>query len=279
MKCAWQELLSVIPPDLRGQVDRQGRKNLRELRMRLNRPIEMITGDQVVYLEETVRETDISYVINAASRYSPWAAETMAMGYLSAPGGHRIGICGQAVIENGEIRGIKKITSLCIRVARDFPGIAAGLPTDGSVFILGPPGTGKTTLLRDLVRMRSSQGREVVCVVDDRQELFPDGCFDSGRRTHILSRCPKGPGMDMLLRCMGPTTIAVDEITSVSDCEHLIQCSHCGVKILATAHGATRENLYRRPIYQKLMASHIFDWLVILQQDQSWHLERMEQEC
>lgn len=278
MKCAWKEFLAILPPWCRSDVDTLGRDTLQELRLRLELPPELIRSNGSVKLKRTVKQEDLSYTVNTASRYSPWSAATAAQGYITAPGGHRIGLCGQAVAQNGDMTGLRQVTSLCIRVARDFPGIAGKLQgISGSVLIIGSPGRGKTTLLRDLIRRRSDNGVGSIAVVDERGELFPSGTdFVPGSRTDILTGCSKGQGIEMLLRSMGPATIAVDEITSEKDCEALIKAGWCGVSLLATAHASCKEDLYARPVYKSLVKSHLFDTLVTLQPDKSWKAERME---
>ena len=274
MKCAWKELLAVLPPWCRSEVDMLGRDTLQELRMRIGLPPELIRANGPVRLKRPVSQEDLSCIVNTASRYSPWSAATTAQGYLTAPGGHRIGLCGQAVMQGGEMTGMRQITSLCIRVARDFPGIAQKLQgAKGSLLIIGSPGSGKTTLLRDLIRQRGDQGS--VGVVDERGELFPLE-FDTGQRTDILTGCTKAQGIEMLLRTMGPAVIAVDEITSERDCEAIIKAGGCGVSLIATAHAACNQDLHTRPVYKPLIRSRIFDTLIILQSDKSWKAERME---
>lgn len=274
MKCAWQELLHILPPRLRGNVDAQGKKTLQELRLRIGLPPEMVCREGSVITGSEICKDDIRYVINTASQYSPWAAATVNQGYVTAPGGHRIGICGDAVILNGKINGIRNVRSLCIRVARDFPGIADKLPMTGSVLIAGPPGAGKTTLLRDLVRQRSDKGTGSICVVDERGELFPH-CFQTGRRTDILSACSKAEGIPMALRTMGPNAIAVDEITEEADVQALCMAAGCGVDLLATAHGTSYEEMKGRRAYGILFEHRIFHSLVILKEDKSWRTERI----
>ena len=170
--------------------------------------------------------------------------------------------------------GTRTVRSLCIRFARDFPGIARkyGAYT-GSILIIGPPGSGKTPLLRDLIRQFSL--RETVAVVDERRELFPDGCFDRGKALDVLSGCPKVSGLDMLLRTMGPETIALDEITAEDDCDALHHAGGCGVRLVATAHASSVSDLYKRPVYRKLSSCGLFDRVLVMRRDKSWHDERM----
>ena len=218
------------------------------------------------------------HCINTASRYSPWCASTVSQGFITSLGGHRIGLCGEVVIKNGKAEGIRSVSSLCIRIARDIPGIAAGAADDqSSVLIIGPPGSGKTTLLRDLIRRRSETGRGCVAVVDERGELFPAGnVFDRGERTDVLTGCDKGTGIDMVLRTMGPSCIAVDEITSERDCQAMIRAGWCGVSMLATAHASSKKDLSNRLVYQPLVRSGIFETMLVMQRDKSWRKERME---
>lgn len=279
MKCAWKELLAILPLNIAKQADEQGRTGLQELRLRLSKPPELIIDGKSCFGSGIVEEKDLSFVINVASRYSPWAAQTVAQGYLTAPGGHRIGLCGEAVVENGQMKGIRKVSSLCIRIARDFPGLAAKVSRTGSILILGPPGSGKTTLLRDLIRQRSDQGPGSVAVVDERGELFPAGCFETGKRTDVLTGCAKPQGIEIALRTMGPSAIAVDEITAEEDSQALIRSGFCGVSLLATAHAANKVDLLNRPVYQSLVHSGIFDKILILQRDKSWTMERMNERC
>jgi stage III sporulation protein AA len=241
--------------------------------MRRNQKVELICQNEVRYLKQCVTEGDLCFCINTASHYSPWASESISQGFITASGGHRIGICGDAVIQNGSITGIRKVTSINIRVARDFPGIAsaAGKLT-GSVLLLGPPGSGKTTLLRDLIRQISLIHN--ISVVDERGELFPPG-ISRGNRTDILSGCGKTEGITILLRNMGPEWIAVDEITAESDCDALVKCGWCGVKLLASVHAYSKSDLDNRAIYRRLKNAGIFDHIIILSRDKSWRLERM----
>lgn len=275
MKCAWKELLGILPLWCRQEVDELGRDTLQELRLRAGAVPELVRSNGEVKLKRSVTTEDLSYVVNTASRYSPWAASTAAQGYITAAGGHRIGLCGQAVVQAGDVTGMRVITSLCIRVARDIPGLARPLSgQSGSILIIGRPGSGKTTLLRDLIRQRSDTGRHAVGVVDERGELFPAG-FMTGFRTDVLTGCSKGQGIDQLLRTMGPATVAVDEITSEKDCEALVKAGWCGVHLLATAHAGSREDLFSRPVYRSLVSHKLFDTLVILHPDKSFRTERM----
>ena len=282
MLCDWDSLLALLPLWMRNSVDKQGRERLQELCLRVGAPPQLRLGDGVASIYGVVSRDDLLFCINMASRYSPWTASTAAQCYITAKGGHRLGICGQAIIDNGIMMGIRDPTSICIRVARDFQGISGNLQkVTGPTLIIGKPGSGKTTLLRDLIRCRSKW--EKICVVDERQELFPldrsGFLFDPGIQTDVLSGAGKYHGIQAVLRSMGPECIAVDEITQYEDCEALVKAAWCGVKLLATAHAASREDLLRRSVYRPILETGIFQSLIILQADKSFVMENLDDSC
>lgn len=255
MKCNEKELLMILPQRLRGLIPKETLELLQEIRLRVGRPVQLVTRQGTSHLDATVRPEDLSFVINAASRYSPWNAASLKEGYLTAPGGHRIGVC--------------RPNSLCVRVARDFPGIGKGIDLRGSVLVIGPPGSGKTTLLRDLIRRVQGQ----ISVVDERGEIFPSG-FDFGD-ADVLTGTAKAQGIQMVLRAMGPEWIAVDEITAQEDCDALIQAGWCGVKLLATAHAASLRDLMSREVYKPLVRTKLFPTVVVMGRDKSFTVERV----
>ena len=275
MTCAWKELMGILPQWMRQEVDRLGKDSLQELRLRINAPPELVLSGGSRWLSRAVSTDDLQFCVNAASRYSPWAAETVAEGYITATGGHRIGLCGDVVLRNGQVGALRKLDSLCIRVARDFPGMGREVRISDSLLILGAPGWGKTTLLRDIARNLAD--RETVCVVDERGELFPDG-FLRGKRMDVLTGCPKASGVERVLRTMGPQWIAVDEITAEEDCEALFHAMGCGVKLLATAHATSCRDLKKRTIYRELLQMGLFSQVLVLNSAKKWHMERMN-EC
>lgn len=273
MICAWNELLQILPPWLRVELAVGEQKHLTEIRLRKDCPAELVMGRDFRLMDRYVQQEDMDCVINFASRYSPWAAQSVAQGYLTAPGGHRIGICGDVVRKDGVLTGIRKVQSVCIRVARDYPGIGARVLTaQGSVLILGAPGWGKTTLLRDMVRQISV--KECISVVDERGEVFPQG-FPPGNRTDILTGASKSQGLDMVLRSMGPCWIAVDEITAPQDCLAILQAHGCGVRLIATAHAASLQDFYRRTVYRPLIENRVFETVYTMNADKSFRTERI----
>ena len=226
---------------------------------------------------EAIRET-LEYV----SRYSLYAfEEELRQGFITVPGGHRVGLAGKAVVQGGEIRGLKYISFLNVRLAHQVRGCADRvLPYlwKGDrlchTLIVSPPRLGKTTLLRDIIRQVSNGGvhpPRTVGVVDERSELGACSCGipqnDLGRHTDVLDGCPKAEGIRLLLRTMSPEVLAVDEVGSQEDLEALSYSLHCGCAILATVHGSSLEDLRRKPVLSRLVEEGIFQRYLILSAD------------
>ncbi len=274
MKNAQSSLSAILPSRWRSCLNENSSSKLQEIHLRLGMPPVAQYSDGTKQLSGTVTQEDLTFCINLASRYSPWNAATMSSGFLTAPGGHRLGICGEATAS-----GFRTVTSICIRISRDLNGIADKIPLGGDLLILGPPGSGKTTLLRDLVRRISRAQLGTIAVVDERCELFPLSgetyAYDPGPNTDVLLGRRKEEGIDMVLRSMGPNWIAMDEITAESDCIALSQAAWCGVKLLATAHAGSVKDFLSRSVYTPLVQTHIFKTAIVLHSDKSYHAERI----
>ena len=281
MNCAFDAYINLVPIRLREDVVLQKKDTIQELRLRCGRKPVLVTQAGSVFLDSLVSKEDLSFVVNVASRYSPWTVASLEHGYITALGGHRVGVCGEVAVSDGKVMSFPTVTSVSLRVCRDFPGISGEIKEmTGSILIIGQPGTGKTTLVRDLVRSISNIHSRMVSVVDERRELFPvingEFVFSPGDQTDVLSGCSKTEGIEMALRTMTPQVIAVDEITAWEDCKALLHAAWCGVTLLATAHAACKDDLLRRKVYKPLIDSGIFENIVILHPDKSWSLERIE---
>ncbi|MBQ9973282.1 MAG: stage III sporulation protein AA [Firmicutes bacterium] len=190
--------------------------------------------------------------------YSYYAyEEELRNGYITLFGGHRAGICGHAVVDNGKISTISNFSSINIRQAREYIGISSEFVNKYykdnlcDVLIVSPPGCGKTTFLRDMVRTLSFMEFNVgVC--DERSEIAGmfqgKPSFEIGPNTDVLDSCPKAEGMKMLLRSMGPDIIVTDEIGKSEDIEAIITALTSGTRIIATAHGDSIERLKHGPL-------------------------------
>lgn len=285
MEAFWQ-VADYLPSRLRKELDRVPEGTLRqveEIRLRVGRAMALRTwnGEREVASEGSeIGPDDIRTLVERVTGSSAHTySATLKNGFVTVPGGHRLGLCGTAIVKDGEVAGFRDYTSAAFRVARQWKGAAdpvmawvrdrAGRPR--STLILSPPGAGKTTLLRDLIRQLASKGPEErtplrVAVADERGEVAalyggrPQ--LDVGRRTDVAEGCPKAQGLMLLLRAMNPQVLAVDEITAPEDAAALRTAAGCGVTLLATAHGAGREDLTRRPLYRGLLEEGMFRRLV-----------------
>lgn len=268
-------------------------EHLQEIRLRAGRPIVLQMDGREVFLtalgdftDSLARacpagEREISDMLEHICHYSPYAfEEELRQGFVTVAGGHRVGVAGQAVLgSDGSIRTLKNISFINIRVSHQKKGAAdrvlGRMYGEGrlkSALIISPPGCGKTTLLRDLIRQISDGNPYgeglAVGVVDERSELA--GSFmgipqnDMGMRTDVLDGCPKEKGMLMLLRSMSPQVVAIDELGSEGELKALGQAAACGCRILATVHGENRRDVERRFGLERAFWERLFGLFIVL---------------
>jgi len=218
-----------------------------------------------------LEEADMQDALAALSGYALYRCERqIAEGYMPIAGGHRAGICGRMTQEADGTWRMARVHSICLRICRRVPGAAAALYpwlTDKnrlprSVLLLGPPGCGKTTLLRDAAEYLADEAGLHVAAADEREELFPFSASD--HRIDVLSGCDKAKGMMMLLRTMSPQVVVCDEIGSADDAAAIAEAARCGAAVLASAHAGSCDDIYRRPALRQLFDARTFDLYAIL---------------
>jgi stage III sporulation protein AA len=246
-----------------------------EVRLRAaEQPIAILPGGAEHVLDcPPLTPEELWRTAESAAGGSLWSAESqLRRGYLSLPGGARLGVCGAVNLEGGAVRSYSEISSLCLRLPHQAIGCAEGLDIlfaggFSSTLIVSPPGGGKTTLLREIVRLLSSGGTRVG-LADERGEVAAlwNGVpqLAVGPRTDVLSGAPKAEATMTLLRCMNPQVVALDEITERADVRACLNCLGCGVLLLATAHGVDIQDLRRRALYASLLNEGVFQRCVVI---------------
>ena len=260
---AIREALARVPPTIQRQTQ--------EIRLRKNAPLTLslpdgdwtvpsilCTGEQLYSAFERLCE----YSIHSHQ-------EELRQGYIRLKNGCRAGIAGTSVVENGRVVSVREITSICLRVARQHEKCAKELAftlSNGgrlhAALLCGEPGSGKTSLLRDLVRcfaVGEASRRFRMAVVDERGELQM-----AGLPCDTLVGCPKAAGIEQALRNLAPEGIVFDELGDTAETAAVLRCLNSGVAAFATLHAGSIEALQYRPVARQALQSGAFEYVVLL---------------
>lgn len=288
------EIYPVLAKKLRGILQKlhPDFAKLQEIRIRVGNPFLVVYEGKEHFITESgemtqdgkeafvVSQKEVRETMEYISNYSMYAfEEELRRGYITIRGGHRVGVAGKMIWERDGVRNMKHITFINIRMAHQILGCADDvlpyLRQGNSIchtLLISPPRCGKTTLLRDLIRQFSNGGKGyagmTVGVVDERSEI--GACYrgkpqnNLGIRTDILDGCPKVEGMMMLVRSMAPDIIAIDEVGSGKDVEAMEYVMSCGIKLLATVHGNSIDDIQNKPLLGKLVREKVFERYILL---------------
>ncbi len=255
-----------------------------EIRLRAGKPLALTTDSGILYLEEVgysliptqrsrfIAEDELKDAFLRLCNNSVYSHEQeLKQGYLTLCGGHRAGICGHIVTKpNGEY-WITDVSSINIRIAREVKGVAEsvyGKTLYGKgLLICGPPHSGKTTYLRDYLRISSDRG-ERVAIVDCRGEIAAvrnSICgLDVGVNTDVITGGAKADGIEKALRVLTPDIIAFDEIGSKEELEKISDCFNSGVRVVTTIHCSNSAELLERNRYLPILNTGMFTHLIFL---------------
>lgn len=290
-----QQICPVLPSHIAGLLLQQPNNiinKITEIRIRINQPLLLVLDNSDIMVTQAGKTAelepyycnshDLTHTFQLLCKNSVYAfEEEVRQGYLTIPGGHRVGLAGQATVFAGAIKTIKCISSLNFRLAKAIPGCADSiLPyvVDSrrivNTLLISPPRCGKTTILRDLLRQLSIGKPSLgiagvqIGVVDERSEIaacqngIPS--VDLGPRVDVLDACPKASGMLMLIRSMAPQVVATDELGRQEDVIAVREAICAGVTVVATVHSRTVNELYERPYIGELLTQKLFDRYVVL---------------
>ena len=275
-------VLEYLPLNIRDKVTTA--LPIEEIRLRSNKPLMLKIGTKTEVIDYIVKQEEILQAFERICENSVYSyRRQICDGYITIRGGNRVGIVGSAVVDNGQVININYISSLNFRIAREKIGCSNSVIQDivdlqndsiHNTLIVSPPGCGKTTLLRDIIRNISNGIKKIgfngktVGVVDERGEIaamykgIPQN--DIGIRTDVVDNMPKPEAMRMLVRSMCPDVIACDEIGSIADIKAIDYAMCSGIKGIFTAHGNSIDEVNRNPELSELLNKHVFERLILL---------------
>ncbi|SCH12217.1 MULTISPECIES: stage III sporulation protein AA [unclassified Romboutsia] len=298
MKIISDEIINSLSLNLREKIKKLPKSNLNieEIRLRSGKPLILNSNNKDYFYNEKENELDLNmntpYIVTREDieqtfqiicKYSIHTfMDDITKGFITLRGGHRVGIVGKVILENGQVKNIKHISSLNIRISREIIGcsdkvlehIVKGENQVNNTLIISPPQCGKTTLLRDIVRNLSNGNKKYgfkgmkVALIDERNEI--GGAYlgvpqmDVGIRTDIIETCPKDIGIMMLLRSMSPNIIVTDEIGNEKEIKALYTALNGGVSLITTVHGNSIDDIQGRKELSRLLDKELFKKVIIL---------------
>ncbi len=298
MKNISDEIINSLSLNLREKIKKLPKSNLNieEIRLRAQKPLILNANNKDYFYNEKdndlgikmekpyiVTREDIEQTFQIICKYSIHTfMDDITKGFITLRGGHRVGIVGKAIVENGQVKNIKHISSLNIRISREIIGCSDKILDHiikdntqvNNTLIISPPQCGKTTLLRDIVRNLSNGNKRFgfkgtkVALIDERNEI--GGSYlgvpqmDVGIRTDIIETCPKDIGIIMLLRSMSPNVIVTDEIGNEKEVKALYTALNGGVSLITTVHGDSIDDIKGRKELSHLLDRELFKKVIIL---------------
>lgn len=288
----FQRAIEIFPYAIRNVLDKLPhslKKQIHEIRLRSQKPITLCTATGTIFLSENgvplyscspqalkSQKNDIADTFLNVCGCSVYAHQNeVSNGFITIRGGHRVGICGTAVVKDGLVTTVKDISSLNLRIARQIFGISQSVlekvrPIRGGLLVVGPPQSGKTTLLRDMA-LRISEGLEIqrmkTCVIDERGEfsgIFSGTAYNDLGLSDILNGYPKGIGIMHAVRALSPEVIITDEVGTMDDVQSVEEGFNAGVYIIASIHAGNYEELMHRRQAQELLKTGAFSKLIFL---------------
>lgn len=278
-------ICTLFPSHIREELEKIKNQPIEEIRMKLNHPVFVYLRDEENILYHNgalikVTGEDISYILRCATGNSLYAySEDILNGFITVKGGHRIGVSGRMVYDNKKPLSVRDINGLNIRVSGKNKPVGSKafdfIYSDGvlkNTLIISPPKCGKTTLLRDLVRLISDMKKERAVLIDERDELASafegEASCDVGKRTLVLSGYSKKDGFSHGIRGLSPTVIACDEIGDKADYQVVFDGIKKGVKIIATLHGEEKflDKYPETCLFEKIITldksftPHFYEW-------------------
>ncbi|CAM3956348.1 stage III sporulation protein AA [Lederbergia lenta] len=280
-------VLQYIPEEIRKMIRNLPHdliEKIEEIRLRIGRPVEVSASGLPHFLHYIFTKEDADQFISKLANHSFYTLdEELKKGYITIAGGHRVGLAGKVILENGYVKAIRHLASFNIRIAREKIGVAEKYvpylfdQNWKNTMIIGAPQAGKTTLLRDLARIASGGMKKnripslKVGIVDERSEIA--GCVHGepqlhlGPRVDVLDACPKAEGMMMMIRSMSPDILIVDEIGRQEDSAAILEAVNAGIKLIMTTHGRNITEVKNRPMLKEIFEQSVFERVIGLSRE------------